>query len=177
MLAYGVRCGFSIFLETTVFLYHYQLLLMDRSFQDFATTCSLKQLTSCIIIYICSSITEGYICRGEFARSKHMSIYNLNPVFILRGIMPIQSLLLGTLQDRFKKEASKLCWISTLAAARTPPLDLSMLFSRGVQPSRWYGGQWTQSTVCESQSQLHHSTQCNVGILLPPPAPISPTIE
>lgn len=79
--------------------------------------------------------TEGYICRGEFARSKHMSIYNLNPVFLLRGIMPIQSLLLETLQDRFKKEASNLCWISTLAAARTPPWDLSMLFSRGVQPT------------------------------------------
>lgn len=151
-----MRCGFGIFLEMTVFLYHYQLLLMDWSFQDFATTRSLKQLTLYIIIYICSSITEGYICRGEFARSKHMSIYHLNPVFLLRRIMPIQSLLLGTLQERFKKEASKLCWISTLAAARTPPLDLSMLFSRGVQPTRWYGEQWTQSTVCEPQSQLHH---------------------
>lgn len=126
MLAYGVRCGFGISLETTVFLSHYQLLLMDQSFQDFATTRSLKQLTLYIIIYISDSIIEGYICRGEFARSKHMSVYNLNPVFLLRGIMPIQSLLLGTLQDRFKKEASNLCWISTLAAARTPPLDLSM---------------------------------------------------
>ena len=99
--------------------------------------------------------TEGYNCRGEFARSKHMSVYNLNPVFLLRGIMPIQSLLLGTLQDRFKKEASNLCWISTLAAARTPPWDLSLLFSRGVQPTGWYGGQclW----VPESAPSLPHS--------------------